>query len=107
MAIHLQAEPRPDDPRALVARCVREVGLEITDPFIVIEREPQQFMQCLHQHTRWRLERRDGGPDAHFLAFVAGTERMMLEDGEVEAALVAYLERNDEPEWIDWRPIEV
>ncbi len=107
MAINLPAEPRPKNPRSLVALYLKEVASAITDPFMVIERGPQHFIQCLNQDTGWRLEKREGDAGAHFLAFVAGTQRMMLKDNEVEDALVAYLEETPDPDWLEWQSIEV
>lgn len=96
------------------------------DPFVIIERDDQEYMQCLAR-TGWQLEKRDGDEDRHFQARrkedgEPSAEKQaflsrILERGEwishrldrqdVEAAMTAYLLEEGEPDWIVWTRISL
>ena len=95
------------------------------DRFVVLERAPQFFMQCLCiGQGSWLVEKRTGSDDQHFRALVkeessaeadiirkilaeAGQPRAYLDDAQVEAAMTSFLLGEPEPDWLCWERIEV
>jgi hypothetical protein len=76
-------------------------GLPTSDPWIVLERGPQVYLQTLRQENgTFVLEHRDGRPDLHFTASVS-------EAHEVVARMWAWLQ--GDPDWdanADWERVQ-
>lgn len=99
------------------------------NPFLIIERSGQEYIQCLCEETGWILEKREGDEDRHYRAMVndnpiprraadaitiqdrifASKEppRMNLSFEEVSEAMTCYLQGAEEPAWLDWERIEL
>lgn len=108
-------------------RVLEHAGRQSVDGFVVIEREPQHFMQCLNEDQGWVLEKREGGDGAHFRAMVkppkAPKEEMpdivakilkqpshpslLLTFEQVCEAMIAYAAHRAEPNWIIWQRVDV
>ena len=102
------------------------VSVAIVDPFVIVARSGQQYMQCLNKGD-WKLEKREGSEGEHFEASRTNLEppapekiafldkilarrevlSVRLNRDEVEEAMTAYLEGNADPDWIIWTRIEV
>jgi hypothetical protein len=109
-----------------LALALNEAELNEYDPFVIIERSDQHYMQCLIK-GRWVLEKREGDEDRHFKATrkwdgsVDIEKRMFLEEletrgeslfinlcrEEVEEVMISYILDTPEPDWLLWNKISL
>ncbi|RMH18893.1 MAG: hypothetical protein D6698_06415 [Gammaproteobacteria bacterium] len=99
-----------------------------SDPFMVLARSGQYFMQCLSSHAGWLLEKREGDGDHHYRALEpmeqwkassmdpSLMERIFKKPHHrgwyltrelVTEAMLAYATGRPEPDWLEWERVEV
>lgn len=129
--ILLAGRYHPDQQDVLAA--LEAAHQALTDRFVIIERSPKRFMQCLCQGDHWLLEKLEGGEDAHYCAMVntSGASAMLggpaIEDGDLMSrifskrpqlthalnfaltcdAMQRYFTGKPDPHWLQWERIEI
>lgn len=131
---HLNPRRRTVSPSALPALAdeIRDL-LEQTeqapvDPFMIIARSGQNFMQCLSNPAGWLLEKREGDERHHYRALepiepskAIGVDSSLMQRifnkprhrgwnltrELITEAMVAYATGAREPDWLEWERIEV
>ncbi|GEM_PF-2014209 len=113
--------------RRQMSRLIEEAEARVSDPFLIIERSPQYFMQCLCEGNGWLLEKREGEEERHFRALApakgdqgplgnALMQRILaprrqqgwyLTQDQIGEVMSSYLLDEPEPDWLEWERFEV
>ena len=116
-----------DEIAAWLRECLVAAEQQPVDPFVVVARAGQQFMQCLWQPMGWRLEKREGDEGHHYVASVHQAEGVaddtpeiirrilaqpiplmgFLDLNQANEAMGRYLLGQPEPDWLEWSKITV
>jgi len=123
-------ENADDDPAVLrekMSRLLDQARAAVTDPFLIIERREQHYMQCKHDEAGWIVEKREGDEEHHFRALARRPDEVDSHDSpvmkrifdtrrqrgwylvqdDVDEVMSSYLLAEPEPEWLEWERFEV
>jgi hypothetical protein len=117
------------DPRVNDVRSALEAARDsLIDRFVILDRSPQHYMQCLCLDAGWLLEKRDGDAAAHFRAVLNPDEpngrignpallarifpdwqepTYYLPFEQVLEAMHSYHQTMPEPHWLQWQRVDV
>lgn len=74
------------------------------NPFTVLSRADEDYIQTAHDDGGWTVERRQGGANQHFSAWHVGGGSSFTKD-EVRRLFEAYRTRGPDPMTVEWKPL--